>query len=435
MKNNIFAITGYSGAGKTATIKGLLSNESLNIRLSVSCTTRPMREGEKNHREYHFISKEKFMSRKKKDEFIEITEYNGFLYGTLKSEVSAILHNRNDVIVEVDIFGIEAIKKTFPQAVTIFINASNREILKRLKQRGTETEEVVKGRLLKNEELKSIQYPFDFIFHNKTLKRTIAKIKNIILKITESRTQINYSMKSIVGNFRSENQDRVQVTQNDLGEVLCVVCDGMGGHIGGNFAAEVAINSLSDEFKQQSFQNLNSKDISEWLTGVVKQINSNLKTQSKMKRELYDMGTTLSAAIILDSIVYILHVGDTRVYWINEGYIQQITADHNVKNVLIEEKKIPKFDILKSRIGNALTSALGPNKQTKIDVFSMPLKNGKMLLTTDGVHDSISNDEMLSILNAKDSKLEDQVSDLIVVAERNGSKDNLTALLVGIQNA
>lgn len=143
-------ISGPSGSGKTTLVKRVLKRSSLPLALSVSASTRPPREGEVDGVDYHFLSPEEFARRREKGDFLESFEVysRGTWYGTLKDKVAADLESGKCVVLEIDVQGTFAVLEHYPNAVTIFVRpGSEEELERRLRGRGTETDEAIRRRL------------------------------------------------------------------------------------------------------------------------------------------------------------------------------------------------------------------------------------------------------------------------------------------------
>lgn len=147
---HLIIVSGPSGAGKSTVVKQLLADCSLPIQMSVSATTRSPRPGEVNGVDYHFLSREEFRERRERGEFLECFEVfgRGDWYGTLRETVTSGLNAGKWILLEIDVQGAMATLETYPSAITIFIHpGSLEELERRLRNRGSETEESLRRRL------------------------------------------------------------------------------------------------------------------------------------------------------------------------------------------------------------------------------------------------------------------------------------------------
>ena len=180
-KNNLIIFTGPSGVGKGTIVKQLFS-EMEKIKFSISCTTREMRPGEKEGVNYFFKSKQEFEEMIAAGEFLEYAEFVGNLYGTPKSFVDDTLASGNDVFLEIEVQGAIQVMKKCPEALTIFlIPPSLEELERRLRNRGTETEEVLQKRLEKAKEEMKYTGQFKYTVVNDDVDIAVRKLKALIL--------------------------------------------------------------------------------------------------------------------------------------------------------------------------------------------------------------------------------------------------------------
>lgn len=146
-KGKLFVISGSSGVGKGTLVNALL-NEKRDICLSVSTTTRLPRVGEKNGVNYFFVTEEEFKKSLEKDKFLEYANFGGNFYGTSKKFVSENINSGKDVLLEIDVAGAMKVFEKMPESIGIFIlPPSFEELERRLRSRGTETEENIQKRL------------------------------------------------------------------------------------------------------------------------------------------------------------------------------------------------------------------------------------------------------------------------------------------------
>lgn len=146
----IVVFAGPSGAGKSTVLRRVLKQCDRPLVFSVSATTRPPREGEVDGKHYHFLAPEAFHRRREAGEFLECFEVfgKGHWYGTPKSEVASSLNAGKWVVLEIDVQGAEEVLKHYPDAITIFLEPPSLEDLeRRLRSRGTESEEQIARRL------------------------------------------------------------------------------------------------------------------------------------------------------------------------------------------------------------------------------------------------------------------------------------------------
>lgn len=242
---------------------------------------------------------------------------------------------------------------------------------------------------------------------------------------------MNYKINTNIGVVREENQDRATVIENNIG-TLALLCDGMGGHFGGSLAASITINTFSQEM--ESLPNDN-KHVFEWFKNVIKQCKNNMITEAGDDAMKKDMGTTVTAAIIFKNTkdIFIFNIGDSRTY-IFDGLLHQITVDHNLMNYYIIEENMSEFQAAKLPGAAALTSALGPNKKTNIEAFTIDYSNEKrtIILTSDGIHDYVTKPNFEMIVSGS-GNLSEKTDQLINQAIRGESTDNLTIIMLEVE--
>jgi len=189
MSGKLLIFSAPSGAGKTTIVRRLLEKHSYKIAFSISASTRKPRGEEKDGKDYYFISKEDFLHKVAKHEFIEFEEvYAGTFYGTLRSEVERIWEQGKHVIFDIDVVGGLRLKSKFPdEALAIFVKPPSLEVLKeRLTGRGTDSEDKLKERFAKAELELSYADKFDVILQNNDLETACAEAEKLVLDFINS---------------------------------------------------------------------------------------------------------------------------------------------------------------------------------------------------------------------------------------------------------
>lgn len=180
MSGTLFIVSAPSGAGKTSLIASILDQLS-GLQLSVSHTTRAMRQGEVDGESYHFVSIEQFKALLAQNDFLEHAEVFGNFYGTSKSAVMSAL-NQHDVLLEIDWQGALQVKEQFPEAVLIFIMPPSLEALKsRLQGRGQDSEETIARRLEGSRREVAAAEHYDYILVNDQFEQAADELKAIFV--------------------------------------------------------------------------------------------------------------------------------------------------------------------------------------------------------------------------------------------------------------
>ena len=178
----VIVLSGPSGSGKTTIVSRLMETAPVKLHKCVSATTRPPRTGEVDGDAYYFLSRDEFLKRRENDEFVEFAEVfaSGHFYGTLRSEVDRASASGAWAFLEIDVHGAINVMQSYPEAVSVFLRTPEQEYERRLRSRGTETEEVIQRRI--NTAREELQFA-DLYQHqvvNDDLDRAVAEISNIL---------------------------------------------------------------------------------------------------------------------------------------------------------------------------------------------------------------------------------------------------------------
>ena len=178
-RGHLYVIAAPSGAGKTSLLKAVMARRP-GLSFSVSCTTRKPRPGEVDGKDYHFVDRAEFERLIAAGEFVEHANVFGNLYGTRRSVVESALAEGRDLVIEIDWQGAAQVRKRLPEAVQIFILPPSRaELEKRLRGRGSDSEEVIARRLQESVLEMSHWHEFDYVIVNRDFEAAAAELEAV----------------------------------------------------------------------------------------------------------------------------------------------------------------------------------------------------------------------------------------------------------------
>jgi guanylate kinase len=176
----LLVLSAPSGGGKSSIARNLLQGRD-DLGYSVSATTRPMREGERDGSDYYFLSREEFIRRREAGEFLETATYGGHLYGTLRSEIERIFAKGRHAVLDIEIEGARQIRASFPNSLHVFVLPPSAEVLVgRLKGRNTEPPEVVRQRIIRAADELAAVAEYDYALVNQELVVAVAQVAAIL---------------------------------------------------------------------------------------------------------------------------------------------------------------------------------------------------------------------------------------------------------------
>lgn len=235
-----------------------------------------------------------------------------------------------------------------------------------------------------------------------------------------------------IGLVRAANEDSIAVAETVNGK-LFLVCDGMGGHVGGAVASKMAVDSIVEYFNNEKYS-----DIKLAINEAIDFANAQILGYVSEHPELQGMGTTLCLLIIQDNSAYIAHAGDSRIYlYLNDKkQLHRITKDHSLVQNLIDNNIITEDEAEKHPQKNVILKALGTKKDISPEIPTeaiLPLNKDIFLLCSDGLSGLITDNTIESVLNENIS-LEEKGKKLITLAKNNGGTDNISLQLIKINN-
>ena len=218
----------------------------------------------------------------------------------------------------------------------------------------------------------------------------------------------------------------------DLKGRLVVVCDGMGGHSGGEIASRMAVKKLI-----AAYESATSDDIVENLRTAIETANAAVFGEGKVHPELAGMGTTCTAMVQRRDIVYFGQVGDSRAYRIRGGAMKQMTKDHSLVQQLVDEGLLDESEMESHPDKNVILRSLGVKAEVDVDVSHVPVVDEDMLLLcSDGLSGLIADAEMLKIVNdgmSNGGGLRKICESLIDAANAAGGHDNITVQILRVK--
>ncbi len=230
-----------------------------------------------------------------------------------------------------------------------------------------------------------------------------------------------------VGLVRSVNQDSLFVAEG-----LFVVADGMGGHQGGEVASQVATQTLGGTIEGDEGELTSGRELIERIQNA----NEAILAQGSADSSLRGMGTTVSAIAVLDgfhgAILGVANVGDSRVYRLRDGSLEQITEDHSLVAELVRDGRLSEEEAEHHPRKNVLTRALGITSPVEVDLFEHEVVAGdRFLICSDGLTNEVAHDDIAATLGSDDS-LDDLAQRLVEMANDGGGRDNTTVVLVDV---
>lgn len=230
-----------------------------------------------------------------------------------------------------------------------------------------------------------------------------------------------------VGKKRAANEDYLGKADTPNGRIV-VVCDGMGGHVGGATASHIAVETILD-FMRENFRN----DPREAIGEAIDAANQAILNHARIHLELTGMGSTCVLLLVRNGKVYIGHVGDSRIYLVRSKTIRQLTVDHSFVQDLVDAGAITKEQAEHHPRKNEITNALGiPNMKpaTVRDEPISPEAGDVFLLCSDGLSNMVDDKHIAHIASNFDMTTQQRANMLIQRANDNGGLDNITCALV-----
>ena len=233
-----------------------------------------------------------------------------------------------------------------------------------------------------------------------------------------------------VGLQRHENQDTFAVERGAAdGQLIAVVCDGMGGVHGGEIASAVAADSFM-QYAEDMLRREPKSDAAQVLREAAAYANLKVYDRAFRDESCRGMGTTLVAALVRPEDAAVVNIGDSRCYWLADGQLQQVTRDHSLVQSMVDRGLITEDEARSHPRKNVIMRAVGLERTIRSDIFRLDIRPGDaLLLCSDGLSNLVDAGEMESLLLA--SSDDDAVCrELLRMALDRGTPDNVTLALV-----
>lgn len=244
---------------------------------------------------------------------------------------------------------------------------------------------------------------------------------------------LNIGKCSLLGNYRENNEDSIDVKQfPDL--IVSVVADGMGGQAAGEIASKRAVEIIPRELRKNLSSHLSVDGTKAVIRRSIVQANEEIMAMGALDKDMKNMGTTVVIAVWRKgSELYITGVGDSRCYLIRAKKITQLTVDHSLARALVEAKTISEDDAREHRFKNVLWKYLGSKEVGEgPDVTVTTLQPGdRFLLCTDGLSGVCSDEQMLNFISQQ-TDMQACAEGLGQLALDNGSRDNVSVIMIEV---
>lgn len=232
------------------------------------------------------------------------------------------------------------------------------------------------------------------------------------------------------GIVREQNQDTVFSSTDPVGPLpnLFMVADGMGGHQAGDYCSRMLISRISEELSEAGDGKLPLKA----LRDAIQKANDELCREASQDPKLSGMGSTLTAAFIEEDTLYVMNIGDSRLYISDMENIvpRQVTRDHSYVEEMVSAGLMKRGSEIYNRNKNIITRAVGIGFRLDIDVFEVPVREDtEILICSDGLTNMVSDHEIGCILRENDD-IHEAAMELIRAANGHGGRDNISVVLV-----
>ncbi|WNS45749.1 Stp1/IreP family PP2C-type Ser/Thr phosphatase [Paenibacillus sp. MMS20-IR301] len=235
---------------------------------------------------------------------------------------------------------------------------------------------------------------------------------------------------SDIGRVRTVNEDSVWIGATRHGYTLGIIADGMGGHLAGDTASRLALETVRGILDTLQ-PDLPEEELREALSAAIMEANHTVHQEAQSDEKYHNMGTTIVAALLKESAGFIGHIGDSRAYLIQDGTAVQLTEDHTLVNELFKNGQISLEELGSHPRRNVLTRALGTDAAVSADLIPVALAPRELLLLcSDGLSNFISREHMGKVAGIHEISLEERADRLLQLALLAGGSDNISVAML-----
>jgi serine/threonine protein phosphatase PrpC len=256
---------------------------------------------------------------------------------------------------------------------------------------------------------------------------------------------VRYAGRSAVGLVREHNEDNFVIANLTTGELspreasltdvvgegglLFAVCDGMGGAAAGEVASQMAVDVLHEAMRRGGFPR-ERDELAHRLVSAVEEAGRTIFDSAQKERSRRGMGTTATAAVLVDKVLFVAEVGDSRAYLLRAGALKQLTKDQSLVNQLIEAGHLTEAEAEAFEHSNIILQALGTSETVQVDLTFVELRRGdRLMLCSDGLSGLVHADTLRDALATIDDPSECTAA-MVKYAEAGGGHDNITVVII-----
>lgn len=233
---------------------------------------------------------------------------------------------------------------------------------------------------------------------------------------------------SVIGKIRDTNEDYVGYFTNSQGALITILADGVGGNLGGDIAASMAVDSIGSAFENYHISSL--EETEKWLSLIIKKVNDNILQYGEQNTKYKNMATTLVVAIFFGNQYLLTHLGDSRCYRLRNNVLKQLTVDHSYVNFLIKEGALAPNDNVDDQLKNVIVKGLGVSDEANAKITNINwLPNDVLLLCSDGLTKMVDDEAIQDVLN-KNQDDQSKMKELVNMANQHGGEDNISLIII-----